>query len=103
MAQTDNKFLIHIDIADKQYPLWIERTDEELARNAAKQVKAKYIRCRNHYAKSVEERDLLAMVAFQLSKENLLLENRNDTTPYAEVLKRMVERIDACLDTTYKE
>jgi hypothetical protein len=29
----DDKFLIHVDIADKTYGLWIDRSDEELARS----------------------------------------------------------------------
>ena len=29
----DDKFLIHVDIADRSYGLWIDRSDEQLARD----------------------------------------------------------------------
>jgi cell division protein ZapA len=93
-----NEFRINIEIADKSYSLWIPRKDEKLKRDAAKQVKIKYDHCRKHYAKSVEVRDLLAMVAYKLSEENLLLEQLNDTTPFIEKIGQLTEKIDSCLN-----
>jgi cell division protein ZapA len=94
----ENKRKITVKIAEKPYELWIEKTsdEEELARNAAAIVSNKNARCRSKYGKSTE-RDLLAMVAFKLSKENLLIKRQNDTAPYIEKIRQMTEEIKLCL------
>ena len=48
----DDKFLIHVDIADRSYGLWIDRSDEQLAREAAKQIRNKMLQYRNRFNKS---------------------------------------------------
>jgi cell division protein ZapA len=93
-----DEFLIHIEIADKTYGLRINRKDEKLARDAAKQIKLKYEHARRKYSKSVDDRDLLAMVAFRLSKEYLILEEKNDTTPFIEKIQQMTELLEAYLE-----
>ena len=96
----ENKILIKIKIADKIYPLWIDRKEEEeeLARNAAKQIDMKYKRCRAEYSKSLDEKDLLAMVAFKLSKDNLLLEKQNDPAPFVEKIQKVTKQLEMYLD-----
>lgn len=71
----DEEFLINIVIAGKKYPLTIKRHEEELARAAADQINSKILQYRQHFAVEVDTKDLLAMVAFQLSMHNLELEN----------------------------
>ena len=73
----DDKFLIHLDIAEKSYGLWIDRKDEQLARDAAK--------------------DLLAMVAFQLSMTNLQLEDKNDTSPITDKIQELTGELEQYL------
>jgi cell division protein ZapA len=46
----------------------------------------------------VEERDLLAMVAFRLSKETLVLENKNDFTPFIEKIEQLTHQLEAYLE-----
>ena len=67
----DEEFLINIVIAGKKYPLTIKRHEEELARAAADQINSKILQYRQHFAVEVDTKDLLAMVAFQLSMHNL--------------------------------
>ncbi|MDR1356762.1 MAG: cell division protein ZapA [Tannerellaceae bacterium] len=98
----DNKFLIHIEIADKTYGLRINRDQEELARKAAKQLKAALGEYRKKYPKSTKDdpkyaegnTDWLAMVALQLSMENLQWKERNDTTPFIEKIKQMTGMLE---------
>lgn len=71
----DEEFLINIVIAGKKYPLTIKRHEEELVRAAADQINSKILQYRQHFAVEVDTKDLLAMVAFQLSMHNLELEN----------------------------
>lgn len=97
-AMDDNKFLIHLEIADKSYGLWIRREDEELARKAAKQIKEKIRQYGQNFSQShVDVKDLLAMVAFQLSMNNLQLEDKNDTTPFTEKIIQLNEELESYL------
>lgn len=94
----DNKFLIHLEIADKSYGLWIDRSDEELARDAAKQIRYKINQYRQKFTTSeLDVKDLLAMVAFQLSMNNLQLENKNDTSPFTEKIEQLTEQLEKYL------
>ena len=94
----DDKFLIHVDIADRSYGLWIDRSDEQLAREAAKQIRNKMLQYRNRFNKSdVDVKDLLAMVAFQLSMHNLELEKRNDTNPFTDKIQELTTELEGYL------
>ncbi|MCD8042366.1 MAG: cell division protein ZapA [Tannerellaceae bacterium] len=94
----EDKFLIHVEIAEKSYGLWINRSDEELARNAAKQIRNKIIQYRQKFSGSeVDVKDLLAMVAFQLSMNNLQLEDKNDTNPFTEKIIQLTDELEMYL------
>ncbi len=86
----DNTFLIHVEIAGKSYGLRIDRKDEQLAREAAKQIRTKIGQYRQMFAQSdADTNDLLAMVAFQLSMQNLQLEQKNDTKPFTDKIHQL--------------
>jgi len=94
----DDKFLIHVEIAEKSYGLWINREDEELARDAAKQIRLKINQYRLKFAKSnLDVKDLLAMVAFQLSMNNLQLEDKNDTDPFTDKIQQITTELEMYL------
>ena len=59
----DDKFLIHVEIAGRGYGLRINRSEEQIAREAVKQIREKMSQYRKVYPEA-EEKDLLAMVAF---------------------------------------
>lgn len=94
----DNEFLIHLEIADRSYGLWIDRGEEQLARDAAKQIRTKINQYRQNFAGSdLDVKDLLAMVAFQLSMNNLQLENKDDTSPFTEKIQQLTEQLETYL------
>ena len=94
----DDKFLIHLDIAEKSYGLGIDRKDEQLARDAAKQIRNKINQYRQNFAQSdVDVKDLLAMVAFQLSMTNLQLEDKNDTSPITDKIQELTGELEQYL------
>ena len=94
----DNKLLINLEIADKSYALWINRQDEEQARAAAKQIRSKINQYRQVFSRSdVDVKDLLAMVAFQLSMNNLQLEKKNDTTPFSDRIQQLTNELELYL------
>ena len=80
----DDKFLIHVEIAGKSYGIRINRSEEQVAREAVRQIRKKMDQYRKKYS-DVDVKDLLAMVTFQLSVENLKLRIRMTQVP---LLKR---------------
>ncbi len=94
----NEKFLINIEIAGKKYPLTIDRQEEEIMRAAAMQLNSKLLQYRQHFNSKLDVKDLLAMVAFQLSLENLRMEKRNDTGPFVDAIKRLTGDVEACLN-----
>ena len=89
----NDKIKINLQIADSYYPITINRDEEELMREAAKQVNIKLNAYREHY-KSLEPEKLIAMVAYQFSQENLKLRQRNDTGPYTEKIEELTEMLE---------
>ena len=89
----NDKIKINLQIADSYYPITINRDEEELMREAAKQVNIKLNAYRQHY-KSLEPEKLIAMVAYQFSQENLKLRQRNDTGPYTEKIEELTEMLE---------
>ena len=92
----DDKFLIHVEIAGKNYGVWINRNEEQVARKAVRQIREKMNQYRKKYSE-VDEKDLLAMVTFQLSVDNLELEDRNDTSPFTEKIQELTNELESFL------
>ena len=83
---------------DKSYGLWIDRKDEQLARDAAKQIRNKINQYRQNFAQSdVDVKDLLAIVAFKLSMTNLQLEDKNDTSPITDKIQELTGELEQYL------
>ena len=96
----DDKFVIHVEIAGKDYALTIPRGDEELTRAAAKQMRNKINQYREYFkAADVDMKDLLAMVALQLSVDNLKLEDKNDVSPFVEKIDTLNNKLEEYLGT----
>ena len=73
--------------------------EESMIRKAAKRVQQNMIKYKLYFAKSVEDRDLLAKVAIKLAMELLLLEERNDTEPFTRKIQQLTETlVDYLLD-----
>ncbi len=92
----DDKFLIHVEIGGKSYGVRIDREEEQVIRKAVVQIRNKMAQYRNIYS-DVEVKDLLAMVAFQLSVENLQLEEKNDTSPFTEKIQELTKQLEVFL------
>ena len=92
----DDKFLIHVEIAGKSYGIRIDRSEEQEARKAVKQIRMKMDQYRKKYS-DVDVKDLLAMVTFQLSVENLKLEDKNDTSPFTEKIQELTDELESYL------
>ena len=87
-------FKIKLEVVGRLYPVMIKRGDEQeefLFRQASKRVQQYVMQYRQFFAKSVEERDLLAMTAIQLALEVVTLEEKNDTQPFTQKNKQLTE------------
>ena len=89
----NDKIKINLQIADSNYPLTINRQEEEMVREAAKQVNIRLNAYREYY-KNLEPEKIIARVAYQFSLEKLQLMQRNDTTPYTEKVKELTELLE---------
>ena len=94
----NDKIKINLQIADSNYPLTINREEEQMVREAAKQVNVRLNKYREVY-KNLEPERIIAMVAYQFALENLQLKDRNDTEPYTAKIKELTE----VLETYFKE
>ena len=94
----NDKIKINLQIADSNYPLTINREEEEMVREAAKQVNIRLNAYREYY-KNLEPEKIIAMVAYQFSLEKLQLKQRNDTRPFTE----KVQELNDLLENYFKE
>jgi len=89
----NDKIRINLQMADMNFPLTIPRKDEEMVRKAAKQVDHLLNVYREHY-RNVSERQVLVMVAYQLSLDSLRMQERNDTEPFTAKIKELTETLE---------
>jgi len=93
----DDKLSIRINIADRYYPLKIERTDEEKIRKAAKLINDKVLQYKQKYVDK-DTQDFLAMAALQYVIRVLDTEDRNDLGPINTELRELNEELDLVLN-----
>jgi len=93
----DDKLSIRVNIADRYYPLKVERENEEKIRKAARMINEKVLQYKQRYTDK-DVQDFLAMAALQyvikLTEEEEKLEN--DYIP--DTLKELIQKIDAVLE-----
>ncbi|GAK37121.1 MAG: cell division protein ZapA [Bacteroides graminisolvens] len=89
----NDKIKINLQIADANYPLQINMEEEELVREAAKQVNMRLNTYRSHY-KNLELEKIIAMVAYEFSLENQKLKQRNDTEPYSKKIDELTDLLE---------
>jgi cell division protein ZapA (FtsZ GTPase activity inhibitor) len=94
----DDKLSIRVNVADRYYPLKVERENEEKIRKAARMINEKVLQYKQRYTDK-DVQDFLAMAALQyvikLTEEEEKLEN--DYLP--EALNELIQKIDSVLGT----
>ena len=91
----NDKIKINLQIADSNYPLTINREEEQMVREAAKQVNTILGEYREKWGHlNLEPEKIIVMVAYQFSLEKLQLLQRNDTAPYTEKVKELTELLE---------
>ena len=89
----EDKFSIRVNIADRYYPLKIERKDEERIRRAAKLINDKILQYKQKYGDK-DIQDFLSMAALQFVIKLLEAEDKKDESPVIEELKSLNQELD---------
>jgi cell division protein ZapA (FtsZ GTPase activity inhibitor) len=84
----DDKLSIKVNLAERYYPLKIDRDDEEKIRRAARLINEKVLQYKQKYADK-DTQDFLAMAALQFVIKVMESENQMDLTPFEEKVKEV--------------
>jgi len=82
----DDKLSINVNVAERLYPLKIDRDDEEKIRKAAKLINDKVILYKQRYSDK-DVQDYLAMAALQFVIKLIECEDKTDTSEFMSELK----------------
>lgn len=93
----DDKLSININIADRLYPLRIERKDEENIRKAAKIINDKVAQYKQKYV-SKDLQDCLAMATLQFVIQKFDTESKKDNSQLVEELEVMNDFLTEILE-----
>jgi cell division protein ZapA (FtsZ GTPase activity inhibitor) len=92
----DDKLSIKVNVADRYYPLKIERRDEEKIRKAARLINEKVIQYKQRYLDK-DSQDFLAMAALQFVTRIIEMEERTDVSPLGQNLQDLNEELEEYL------
>ena len=98
----DDKLSIRVNVADRYYPLKINREDEEEIRKASKLINEKVLLYKQKYVDK-DIQDFLAMAALQYVIKLLELEKETELTEISLEIKELVNRIDSVLEKESKD
>jgi cell division protein ZapA (FtsZ GTPase activity inhibitor) len=88
----DEKLSIRVNIADRFYPLKIDRLEEENIRKATKLINERVLQYKQKYADK-DVVDFLAMTALQLVTRLVELEQKQDVEPVFESIKELNDEL----------
>jgi cell division protein ZapA len=92
----DDKLSIKVNVADRYYPLKIERKDEEKIRKAARLINEKVLQYKQRYLDK-DAQDFLAMAALQFVTRVIEMEDRLDVSPIEQKLQDLNEELEEYL------
>jgi len=93
----DDKLSIRVNVADRYYPLKVERENEEKIRKAARMINEKVLQYKQRYTDK-DVQDFLAMAALQyvikLTEEEEKLENNY----IPDAINELIQKIESVLE-----
>jgi cell division protein ZapA (FtsZ GTPase activity inhibitor) len=92
----DDKLSIRVNVADRYYPLKIERRDEEKIRKAARLINEKVLQYKQRYLDK-DVQDFLAMAALQFVTRIIEMEDKTDISPLEQKLQELNEELEEYL------
>ena len=93
----DDKLSIKINIADRYYPLKIDRKDEEKIRKAARSINEKVLQYKQKYSDK-DSQDFLAMAALQFMIKVIDGEGIKGDSEIQKKIRELNEELRAVLD-----
>ena len=94
----DDKLSIRVNVADRYYPLKVEREDEEKIRRAARLINEKVLQYKQRYTDK-DVQDFLAMAALQYVIKLTEQDEKLETDYLPDALKELIQKIDSVLET----
>jgi cell division protein ZapA len=88
----EEKLSIRVNVADRYYPLKIDRIDEEKIRRAARMINEKVLQYKQKYVDK-DTQDFLAMATLQYVIRLLEIDNKSGESAVLEELKKMDEEL----------
>lgn len=92
----EGKLSIKVNLAERYYPLKIERKDEEKIRRAAKIINERVLQYKQKYADK-DLQDFLAMAALQFVIKMIECEEKHVVSPFVENIKDLEEELETYL------
>ena len=93
----DDKLSIRVNVADRYYPLKVEREDEEKIRRAARMINEKVLQYKQRYSDK-DVQDFLAMAALQYVIRLLDDEEKVSKDYLPGAIKELTQKIEAVLE-----
>ncbi len=93
----DDKLSIRINIADRYYPLKVERENEEKIRKAARMINEKVLQYKQRYSDK-DVQDFLAMASLQYVIKLTEEEDKLNNDYFPDALKELIQKIDSVLE-----
>ncbi|QZE14739.1 cell division protein ZapA [Halosquirtibacter laminarini] len=92
----EDKLSISVNIAERRFPLKIDRAEEERIRLATKLINEKVLQYRQRFGK--DEFDSLAMTALQFVVDMLTLKDHKDISPFVEKIEDLNDHLESFFD-----
>jgi cell division protein ZapA (FtsZ GTPase activity inhibitor) len=92
----DDKLSIRVNVADRYYPLKVEKDDEEKIRRAAKMINDKVLMYKQRYVDK-DIQDFLAMAALQFVIKLIEEEERGSDDDLPKILAELNQKLESAL------
>jgi cell division protein ZapA len=93
----DDKLSIRVNVADRYYPLKVERENEERIRKAARMINEKVLQYKQRYSDK-DVQDFLAMASLQYVIKLTEEEEKLNDTQVPDAIKELIDKIDSALE-----
>jgi cell division protein ZapA (FtsZ GTPase activity inhibitor) len=93
----DDKLSIRVNVADRYYPLKVEREDEEKIRRAARMINEKVLQYKQRYTDK-DVQDFLAMAALQYVIRLIEEEEKLSNDYLPDAIKELTQKIESVLE-----
>jgi cell division protein ZapA len=93
----DDKLSIRVNVADRYYPLKVERENEEKIRKAARMINEKVLQYKQRYSDK-DVQDFLAMASLQYVIKLNEEEEKLSDDRFPDTVKELIGKIDKVLE-----